>query len=491
MSKHYFLAFDLGAESGKAILGTLENKKLDIREIHRFSNGMVQIQGHFYWDILRLFEKMKESLSICAREGIPIESMAVDTWGVDFVLLAEDGSILGAPYAYRDPRTNHAMEQLFKIIPKNEVYKSTGIQFMQFNSIFQLFSMKRDNSPLLKIAKDLLFIPDIFNYMFTGVKKSEFSFATTSQMFNPLKHKWEESFFNALDLPISLMQSIVMPGTIIGNLNDDICDQICMKKIPVIAVASHDTGSAFAAIPAEGSNWAVISSGTWSVLGIETKTPIINQKALELNFTNEGGVDHTFRFLKNIMGLWLIQQCKKKWDCQNKNFSYSELVRMGEDSPAFQSWVNPDAPEFLNPPDMTETISAFCHKTGQKIPSTMGGFVRTIMESLAFKYRVVLDELKQVSQNTIEKIHIIGGGIQNEFLCQLTANATGLPVITGPVEATAIGNLLVQALAMGHLNSLADIRQIVLNNFAIKTYRPQNTDDWNNHYKVFQSLLKK
>ncbi len=491
MSKHYFLAFDLGAESGKAILGTLENNKLDIREIHRFSNGMVQIQDHFYWDILRLFEKMKDSLSICAKEGIPIESMAIDTWGVDFALLAEDGSILGAPYAYRDPRTNNAMEQLFEIIPKTEVYKNTGIQFLQFNSIFQLFSMKRDNSPLLKIAKDLLFMPDIFNYMFTGIKKSEFSYATTSQMFNPVKHKWEESFFKALDLPISMMQSIVMPGTVIGNLKDDICCQICIKKIPVIAVASHDTGSAFASIPAEGSNWVGISSGTWSVMGIESKIPIINPMAQELNFTNEGGVEHTFRFLKNIMGLWLIQQSKKVWDCQNKNFSYSELIRMGEDSPAFQSLVNPDAPEFLNPPDMLETISAFCSKTGQNKPSTIGGYIRTIMESLAFKYRVVLDELKQVSQNPIEKIHIIGGGIQNEFLCQLTANATGLPVITGPVEATAIGNLLVQAMAMGHLKSLADIRKIVLNNFDIKTYKPQNTDDWNNHYKVFQSLLKK
>jgi rhamnulokinase len=491
MSEHYFLAFDMGAESGKAILGILKNNKLNIREIHRFSNSMVQIQGHFYWDILMLFENMRESLSICSREGITLESMAVDTWGVDFVLLAEDGSILGAPYAYRDPRTNNAMDQLFETIPKTEIYNNTGIQFLQFNSLFQLYSMKRDNSPLLKIAKDLLFMPDLFNYMFTGIKKSEFSFATTSQMFNPLKNNWEESFFKALDLPISLMQSVVMPGTIIGNLDDDICNQICMEKIPVIAVASHDTGSAFAAIPAEGTNWAGISSGTWSVMGIESKTPIINPKAQELNFTNEGGVEHTFRFLKNIMGLWLLQKCKKIWDCQNKNFNYSELVRMGKDSTAFQSWVNPDAQEFLNPPDMLETISAFCRKTGQNKPSTIGAYVRTIMESLAFKYRVILDELKQVSQNPIEKIHMIGGGIQNEFLCQLTANATGLPVVTGPVEATAIGNLMVQAMALGHLTSLADIRRIVLESFFIKTYKPQDTDVWNNHYAVFQSLLKK
>lgn len=491
MSKHHFLAFDLGAESGKAILGTLENDKLDIREIHRFSNGMVQVQGHFYWDVLRLFEKMKEALSICAKEGIPIESMAVDTWGVDFALLAEDGSILGAPFAYRDPRTNNTMEQLFKIIPKSKIYKNTGIQFLQFNTIFQLFSMKRDNSPLLKIAKELLFMPDIFNYMFTGMRKSEFSFATTSQMFNPVRHQWEKSFFKALDLPVSMMQSVVMPGTIIGNLKDDICCQICIKKIPVIAVASHDTGSAFAAIPAEGNNWVGISSGTWSIMGIESKTPIINAKSLAFNFTNEGGVEHTFRYLKNIMGLWLIQQCKKMWDCRNKNFSYSDLIRMGEDSPPFQSLVDPDAQEFLNPPDMLETISAFCINTGQNKPATIGGYVRTIMESLAFKYRVVLDELKQVTQTPIEKIHIIGGGCQNKFLCQLTANATGLPVITGPVEATAIGNLMVQAMALGHLESLEDIRRIVRNNFEIKTYMPQNADDWNNQYKVFQSLLKK
>ncbi len=490
MSKHHFLAFDLGAESGKAILGTLENHKFDIREIHRFSNGMVQVHGHFYWDILRLFEEMKKTLSICSKAAIPLDSMAIDTWGVDFALLAEDGSIIGAPFSHRDPRTNNAMEQLFEIIPKPEVYKNTGIQFLQINSLFQLFSMKRDNSPMLKIAKDLLFMPDIFNYMFTGVRKSEFTFATTSQMYNPMKHEWEESFFKALDLPIGMMQSIVMPGTVIGHLRDDICGEIAMKKMPIVAVASHDTGSAFASIPALGSNWAGISSGTWSVMGIETKTPIINSKALELNFTNEGGVDHTFRFMKNIMGLWLLQQSKKIWDSQNKIFSYSELVRMGENSPEFQSFVDPNAPEFLNPCNMLETISSFCEKTGQKKPSTIGGYVRTIMESLAFKYRWVLDEINQVSQNPIEKIHIIGGGVQNEFLCQLTANATGLPVISGPVEATAIGNLLVQAMALGHVESLAEIRNIVLNNFEIKTYDPQNTEDWNSHYEVFKSLVK-
>ena len=466
-----FIAFDLGATSGRAIAGTLAGSKIEMEEISRFSNGIIPVGDHFHWNILGIYNILKNSLKTCAQEGkYKPESIGIDTWGVDFGLLAADGSLLGEPYAYRDPHTNGMMEEYFKLVPREKVYDLTGIQFMQFNSLFQLFAMKRNGSSLLEAAKDLLFLPDMLNYLFTGVKKAEFTIASTSQMLNPKTMTWANELFDAFGAPVSLMQEIVLPGTIVGKLSDAIAKETGIGKIPVVAVGSHDTASAIAAVPAEGENWAYLSSGTWSLMGIETRKPLVNKETEEMNFTNEGGIEGTFRFLKNITGLWLLEQCRKEWE--HENLSYDRLMDMAKAEETSQSFVDPDAPDFMNPENMVEAISNYCSRTGQKAPETIGQFVRCIFESLALKYKYTLDLLKKVSPHPIEKLHVIGGGSKNAYLCQLTANATGIPVIAGPAEGTAMGNLLVQAMALGHISSLADIRKVVRNSVETQTYLP-------------------
>ncbi|MFP4060542.1 MAG: rhamnulokinase [Bacteroidales bacterium] len=490
MAVQQYMAFDFGAESGRAILGSLKDEKITLEQVHRFPTTMVKVRDHLHWNIFRFFEEMQVSLRICINEfkGNPV-SVGIDTWGVDFGLLAEDGSILGLPYGYRDSRTDGMMEEFFKLVPSEEVYNLTGIQFMQLNTIFQLFAMKYYNSPLLKIARDLLFMPDIFNYLFTGRKATDFTYATTSQLFNPVKMNWEEKLFKAMDLTMDMMQDVVSPGTVIGNLSKYIAQSTGANEIPFVAVASHDTGSAIAAIPAEGKNWAYISSGTWSLMGIESTRPIINEKSCNLNLTNEGGVENTFRVLKNIMGLWLIQQCKAAWS--SENYSYPGLVKMAREAKPFSAMLDTDDNDFLNPEDMPSAIRNYCKKTGQQIPSGHAEIARVIFESLAMKYRYTLDQLNEVAPEPIEKLYIIGGGVQNELLCQFTANACGIPVITGPAEGTALGNLLVQAMAMGDVKNLANLRAVVRNSFDSNTYEPQNTGIWVNEYEKFKNLMSR
>lgn len=484
-----YLAFDFGAESGRAIIGELKDDKLTLKEKHRFPNGMVNIHGSFHWNIFRLYEEMKKSLKILALDKITPASMAIDTWGVDFGLFDENGKIIGIPYTYRDPRTDNAMEQFFEKMPPKEIYRLTGIQFAQYNTLFQLQAMVEANSPALKIAKNLLFIPDIFNYFFSGEMKTEFSFATTSQLFNPLKFKWEEKLFEKLNLPINLMQEVVKPGTITGKLTKKLAGELAMPQIPVTAVTSHDTGSAIVAIPAEGENWAYISSGTWSLMGIEVNEPIITEQSQKFNFTNEGGAEKTYRFLKNIMGLWLLQECKRNWALEGTTYSYSELVVMARKAKPFAGFINPDDKTFLNPQNMPKAIYEFCKKTKQECTENHAQIARIILEGLALKYRYTVEQLKQVSPKPIEKIHIIGGGMQNQLLCQFTANATGMPVIAGPAEGTAAGNVMIQALAQKHIGSLAEIRKVIKNSFDIKQYLPQDTNQWNEAYKRFVELV--
>ena len=483
-----FLAFDIGADSGRAILGWLEERRLKIKELSRFANGMVFILGHWHWNIYRIFEEVKKGMKLCASEtGPKPQSIAFDTWGVDFALLGRDGSFLGLPYAYRDSRTEGAMEEFFKKVPRYRLYELTGIQFLQFNSLFQLFSMKRDNSPLLEMASDLLFMPGTFNYLFTREKKTEFTYATTSQLYNPRKKDWDEELFAALGISKSLMQKIFPPGTVIGSLERSISKETGIGEIPVIAVASHDTGSAVGAVPAEGEDWAYISSGTWSLMGVETREPVINEQALELNFTNEGGVGGTFRFLKNITGFWLLQECRRAW-AKERLRSYDELTEMANSAPPFKSLVEPDWPEFLNPPHMPEAIRQFCRKTKQKEPDSLAEFVRCILESLALKYRLTLDQLRKIYPHPINRIHVIGGGARNRLLNQFTANATGLPVIAGPVEATAIGNIMVQALALRYFSSHSEMRKVIGQSFELERYEPRQTKEWNSAYERFQEL---
>lgn len=483
-----FLAFDLGAASGRAILGHLETNHLDIQELHRFSNGMLPVRGHLHWNIYRLFEEIQNGLAICAQKA-HIDSLAIDTWGVDFGLLARDGTILGLPFAYRDAYTQGAMEKFFEKIPRERIYSLTGIQFLPFNSLFQLHAMKRDKSILLEAASDLLFMPDLFQYLLTGEKKTEFTFATTTQLYNPKKGEWEGELFEALGLSRSLMQEIVQPGTMIGNLDKRISQQLGWKDVPMIAIASHDTGSAVAAVPAQGGGWAYISSGTWSLMGIETNKPIINDLALKLNFTNEGGVEGTFRFLKNIAGLWLLQKCCETWATGKQEY-HDNLMAMGREAKPFPFIIDPDWAGFLNPAHMPETIQHYCVKTGQDVPQSHGEFVRGICESLALKYRLVLDELRQISSDPIHKIHIIGGGAKNRLLCQFTANATELPVYAGPAEATAIGNIMMQSMSCGWVPSLENMREIVRNSFDVVLYEPAQTEEWKEALGLFCAILQ-
>jgi rhamnulokinase len=446
------------------------------------------VGGRLHWDIFKLHEHIKEGLRYCAgKENSPPLSLGIDTWGLDFGLLDEDGGILSLPHGYRDSRFQNASESFFAKIPKERVYELTGIQFLPFNTLFQLESMVRDRSPLLDAATDLLFMPDLLTYLLTGVKKSEFTFATTSQLYSARKHGWEDELFEALGLPRLLMQEVVMPGTPIGNLTPEGADEVGVRPIPVVAVATHDTGSAVAAVPAEGDDWAYISSGTWSLMGIETKAPIITEKSFENDFTNEGGVEGTIRFLKNITGLWLLEECRRVWAAE-RNYQYEELMSLAEAAPPFGSLVDPDHTDFLNPTSMPDAICAVCKDTRQKSPEAIGEFVRCILESLALKYRCVLDMLRQSSPHPINRLHVIGGGAHNRMLCQFTANATGLPVIAGPAEATAIGNIMVQAMSSGHVANLSEMRAVVRNSFELVDYAPQDVSHWNSAYERFRDI---
>jgi rhamnulokinase len=489
MPPHSYLAFDLGAESGRTILGHLNNNRLILEEVTRFPNRMIPAKGHLHWDVFSLYEEMKEGMKKCSQmaEVLP-ETLGIATWGVDFGLLDGDGSLLSMPFTYRDERYCGAMEEFFQIVPKKRIYSLTGNQFLQFNSLFQLFALKRDGYPMLESASDLLFMPDLFNYLLTGEKKTEFTYATTSQLYNPRLKQWDAELFQAVGISTSIMQEVISPGTSLGRLDSSVSKLTGLPEIQVIAVASHDTGSAVAAAPSEGKEWAFISSGTWSCLGIEVQEPIITEKALDLNFTNEGGVEGTFRVLKNIMGLWLLQQCRKVW-ARKRIFSYQELIHAAEEAPAFYAFLDPDWEGFLNPPDMTEAIGQFCSKTGQNEPETLGVCVRIILESLALKYRAVLDELKELSPHSISRIHVIGGGSKNRLLCQMTANATGLPVVSGPSEATAVGNILMQSKTLGHLGNHVEMRAVIRHSFPLDIYEPADVQKWSDAYARFFELI--
>jgi len=485
-----FLAFDHGAGSGRAILGHLADGKLSLKEIHRFTNKPVQVLGHVHWDVLRLFDEMKTGMKIAAQQtNGEISGIGVDTWGVDFGLVARDNVLLGNPYAYRDSRTNGMMEQAFEMMPKEQLYNLTGIQFMQFNSIFQLLSMVKTNNPILDLSERLLFMPDLFNFLMTGEKVSEYTIASTSQLLNAQTKHWEPEIFVALSLPIDIMPPIVEPGTIIGKLLSEITREVGLPAIDVIAPACHDTGSAVAAIPAQGTDWAYLSSGTWSLMGIEREKPIINDQSLQNNFTNEGGVGNKIRFLRNIMGLWLLQECRRIWAGRNREYSYAELIEMAMQAKPFKCIVNPDDARFLLPADMTEAICDYCKETQQTPPETVGEFVRTILESLALKYKYVVNKINSMTERPIEKLHIVGGGSQNELLNQFAANATGLPVVAGPVEATAIGNILIQAIAKKEINNLDEARQIVASSFPLKEYLPDDSDQWDEVYNKFEKYF--
>jgi rhamnulokinase len=488
MNSPLFLAFDLGAESGRAVLGRLEGGRLSVREIHRFSNAPRRLFGHIHWDVFALLEEMKKAMRICSSDplGGPM-SIGIDTWGVDFGLIARDGSLLGLPFCYRDSRNEGAMEEFFKLVPRESLYEATGIQFMPFNTLFQVYAMVRDRSPLLDAAADLLFMPDLFNYLLTGRKASEFTMASTSQFLDPRTHGWIPGLFQAMGLSKPILQEVREPGRVLGPLLPEVAEETGLADLPVVLTASHDTGAAVAAVPARGGNWAYISSGTWSLVGVEEKAPVITKEALARNFTNEGGIAGTIRLLKNVSGLWLVQQCRKAWEGR-RDASYKELVRLAGDAPPFGALVDPDDPGFLNPPDMPEAIRAYCQRTGQAPPESEAAFIRAILESLALKYRLVIDQMEQVVGRTIERVHVIGGGSRNGLLCQFTADATGRPVSAGPAEATAVGNILVQAMALGRVRTHEELRTIVRSSFEPMDYEPHEDKAWREAFDRFGTV---
>ncbi len=486
MDKRYFLGFDLGASSGRAMLGTLMQGKLELTEVHRFTNQMQLINGHYFWNIFSLFNELKTGLKKCVKEyGIQPESIGVDTWGVDFVHLTKEGLILSLPFAYRDSRTNTSMDDLFQVVPQEEVYAQTGIQFMQFNSLFQLFSMVRDQSSLLEITDSILFMPDALNYLFSGVKKSEFSIASTSQMIVPGTCNWNVELIEKAGIPTKILQEIILPGTILGPILPEVATETGSKPVPVIAVAGHDTGSAIVSVPSLQDNFAYISSGTWSLMGIESQNPIVSEQTRQLNFTNEGGVEGTTRFLKNIMGMWLIQEVQRIWENEGDSYSWPEMVELARKSEPFKFLINPDDPMFLNPRDMVQAVRDFCYQTAQGTPQNHGETIRCIYDSLALKYRFTLEQIQDITGKTIEVLHIIGGGANNHFLNQLTADATGLNVVAGPNEATAIGNILMQAKALGYVASLKEIREIIANSVELVHFIPSAELDWEDAYNRF------
>ncbi|MGB3634457.1 MAG: rhamnulokinase family protein [Rubrobacteraceae bacterium] len=484
-----FLAVDLGAESGRVLAASLKDGYVELEEIHRFPNEPVKLNDGLHWNVLGIFAEVKEGLRKAGEEVEGIESVGIDSWAVDFALLDREGTLISNPYNYRDPRTEGMIEQAFERVPEEEIYRTTGIQFIRINTLYQLLAM--EDSPLLQVADSLLLIPDLIGYWLTGRKACEFTNATTTQLYDLEVGDWAWELLDRMSLPAHMFPEIVPPATEFGNLLPEIVQEVGLgESLPVISVGSHDTASAVVAVPAEGDDFAYISSGTWSLVGVETPKPVITQEAMELNFTNEGGVGDRTRFLKNVMGLWILQECRKTWAEEGHEYSYDELERLAREAPAFGAVVDADHPAFFSPGDMPSRIKEFCEKTGQETPKEPGQVVRCVLESLALKYQQVLKQASQLSGKSVKTIHVVGGGSQNSLLCQLTADAAELPVLSGPVEATALGNAMVQALAGGYLDSLEDIRATIRRSSDVTRYIPEETEGWEELRDRFRQVVE-
>ena len=496
MAVKNYLAFDLGAESGRAVVGTLDSGKLSLTEKHRFLNPTGRMNGHFHWNLLAQWEELKTGLRLAAgatpdSPAKKLDGIGVDTWGVDFGFIGAAGQLLGSPYHYRDVRTEGMLERAVALVPRQKIFDATGIQFMPINSLFQLMAASAQEPELLGIARKLLFIPDLFNYLFTGVAKSEFSIASTSQMYDPRKKDWARDLLHQLKVPDHFLAEIVPSGTLIGTLLPDVARECAVDaNTPVIAPACHDTASAVAAVPAEGNDWCYISSGTWSLMGIECDEPIINEKSLRYNYTNEGGVNGSIRFLRNIMGLWLVQECRRHWIREDHDHSYAELTEMAGRAKPFMTLLDLDHAPFAAPTEMPIKIEQFARASRQTVPQARGEYIRACLESLALTYRKTLVGLEDILGRRISTIHIVGGGTQNTLLNQMTADACQRPVVAGPVEATAIGNVLVQAMATGDIKSLAEARAIVRSSFNVQQYEPRNSAAWDTAYERFVRLSR-
>ena len=493
MAERCYLGVDLGAESGRVIAGLFDGERVRLEPLHRFPNGPVSIGRSLRWDVLRLWAEIQQGLSRAGAEfGGSIASVGVDTWGVDYVLLSKTDEILGQPYCYRDARTKGLLAAACNRVPRKEIFAATGLQFMEINTLYQLLAMHRTNAPLMELADRMLLMPDFFHWCLCGSRVVEFTNATTTQCFHPVNGQWSFELLQRFGLPTHFLADVVPPGTKLGKLREEIAERTGLKRIDVIAPPTHDTASAVAAVPTERTgraDWAYISSGTWSLMGLEVPNAVLTDRALQLNVTNEGGIDGTYRLLKNIMGLWIVQECRRSFERKGKSLDYAELTQRAAHAPAFRSLVDPDDAAFLSPADMPAAVQEWCRSRGEPAPDSEGALVRCALESLALKYRMVLGWLQELSGTRVEVIHIVGGGTQNELLNQFTADACGRPVVTGPVEATALGNVLMQARACGELSSLEEIRDVVRRSSELKTYEPRETAAWNEAYGRFARLL--
>ncbi len=494
MSSKVYLAVDLGASSGRHVAGAFDGEHLSLSEVHRFENGPAIAAGRMYWNLLRQWSHICDGLRAAAtKHGDNIVSVGVDTWGVDFALLGRGDELLGNPYHYRDSHTDGILDWAFEIVPREEIFAQTGLQFIQFNTLFQLLAMRRAGSSMLAAAETLLMMPDLFHWLMTGEKANEFSDATTTQFFNPVTGTWATELLQRFELPTKILGRICPPGTRLGPLTSAVAVDTGLSGVGVVLPGSHDTASAVMAVPASGApserpNWCYISSGTWSLMGVEVPRPVVTEKCQALNFTNEGGVGNTIRLLKNIGGLWLVQECRRIWNQAGGDFGWDDLTLMADVSPPLVSVINPDDPSLLAPADMPEAIRALCRASNQPVPEDEGAVIRCALEGLALKYRQVLGWLEELVGGRIDTIHIVGGGTHNRQLCQMTADACDRPVIAGPVEATAIGNLMTQAVADGAIGSIAEAREVIRRSFDLAHYEPNQPAAWDEAFARFLVL---
>jgi rhamnulokinase len=480
-----YLALDLGAESGRAVVGSFDGDRLSVEEAHRFPNRPVRLPTGLHWDVLSLLAEVRTGIAAAQRDQ-PLASLAVDTWGVDFGLLDERGALLGNPVHYRDPRTEGMPEAAFAVVPQQDIFEQTGIQFLPINSLYQLLALVRAEDPSLRIASNLLLMPDLLNYWLTGEKACEFTNATTTQCFNPRTRTWAVGLLRRLGIPDRLFIEVQPPGTTLGRLRDE---GGVVQGARVVLPGSHDTASAVAGTPLRGSHAAYISSGTWSLVGVEVSQPVITPPALAWNFTNEGGVCGTYRLLRNVMGLWLVQGIRRGLERDGSSVDYAQLTQAALAAPPLQAVIDPDAPDFLRADDMAQVVRDYCAKTGQSSPDQPGALVRVALESLALRYRWVIEHLEELMGHPIATVHVVGGGARNRLLCQLTANATGRLVLSGPAEATVVGNILVQAMAAGKIGSLGEAREVVARSFPLEEYVPVEPDRWDQPYGRFRALI--
>lgn len=494
----------MGASSGRHLVGRFDGSKLTLEEIYRFENGPTDLAGTLYWNLPGLWAHVQAGLRAAgAKFGDSISSVGVDTWGVDFALLGRDDTLLGNPVCYRDARTDGMMEKAFETVPRRKIFDQSGLQFMQFNTLYQLLAMKRSASPILDIAESFLMMPDLFHWLLSGVKSNEFTNATTTQFFDPVKNDWAGPLLESFGLPTDLFQNVSQPGTVLGSLRKTLADATGLASMKVVLPGTHDTASAVMSVPTVSetgkTDWAYISLGTWALMGIESSRPIINDVVSDLNFTNEGGVGGTMRVLKNICGLWLIQECRRTWIQQGRkgasgeSLHWEDLNRWTADAKPLVSFIDPDAREFLGPTDMPKAIADFCKKTSQPVPGNEGAVLRCALESIALRFRYVLETCEKISGTKVETIHIVGGGIQNKLLCQAAADACNRRVVAGPIEATAIGNIMMQAIASGDVADIREARQVIRASFDVAEYLPANdySTQWNDAYEKFLRILGK